>query len=158
VDPPGVEFDEEQHVKPSQPHRVDGEEVARHDPGGLLSQERRPRAARPPGCGVEPVTTKRRPDRGGGDAYAKLLELSLDALVAPPGVVPGQADNQVLDLLVQRRPASLAMRVGPCTGDQSPVPAQQRVGLDEEARPAGPREQAADRGEQGPVCRLQPGA
>jgi hypothetical protein len=29
VDPSGVEFDEQQHLQPSQPHRVDGKEVAR---------------------------------------------------------------------------------------------------------------------------------
>jgi hypothetical protein len=43
-------------------------------------------------------------------------------------------------------------------GDQLPVPAQQRVGLDEEARPAGSGEDAADRGEQGAVGGLQPRA
>jgi hypothetical protein len=40
MDPAGVQFDGEQHVEPSQPHRVDGEEVTRDDPGGLLTQER----------------------------------------------------------------------------------------------------------------------
>jgi hypothetical protein len=43
VDPPGAQFDEEQHVQPAQPHRIDGEEVAGDDPGGLLAQERPPR-------------------------------------------------------------------------------------------------------------------
>jgi hypothetical protein len=38
------------------------------------------------------------------------------------------------------------------------VPAQERLGLDEEARPAGPGQDAADRREQGPVGRLQPGS
>jgi hypothetical protein len=37
VDPAGVQFDEEQHVQPPQQDRVDGEEVARNDPGGLLA-------------------------------------------------------------------------------------------------------------------------
>jgi hypothetical protein len=36
VDPPGVEFDEEQDVEPSQPDGVDGEEVAGDDPSSLL--------------------------------------------------------------------------------------------------------------------------
>jgi hypothetical protein len=63
----------------------------------------------------------------------KPLEFSLDALVAPSGVLSGQADDQLLDLLVQRRPADLAVRVGPRAGGQPPVPAQQRVGLDEKA-------------------------
>jgi hypothetical protein len=39
VDPPGAHFDEEQHVEPPKPDRVYGEEVAGHDPGGLLAQE-----------------------------------------------------------------------------------------------------------------------
>jgi len=38
------------------------------------------------------------------------------------------------------------------------VPAQQGLELDEEARPAGPGQDAADRREQGPVGRLQPGS
>jgi len=37
VDPAGVQLDEEQDVQPPQPDRVDGEEVARHDPGRLLA-------------------------------------------------------------------------------------------------------------------------
>jgi hypothetical protein len=37
VDPSAVQLDEEQHVQPLQPDRVDGEEVARNDPGGLLA-------------------------------------------------------------------------------------------------------------------------
>ena len=34
---PVVKLDEEQHVQPLQPDRVDGEEVARNDPGALLA-------------------------------------------------------------------------------------------------------------------------
>jgi hypothetical protein len=49
------------------------------------------------------------------------------------------------------------MRVGPRAGDQPAVPAQQRLRLDEEAGPAGSGQDAADRGEQGPVGRFQPG-
>jgi hypothetical protein len=37
VDPSAVQLDEEQHVQPLQPDRVDGEEVARNDPGALLA-------------------------------------------------------------------------------------------------------------------------
>jgi hypothetical protein len=48
VDPPGVQFDEEQHGKPPQPDGVDGEEVAGHDLGRLLVQERPPGRGRPP--------------------------------------------------------------------------------------------------------------
>ena len=81
----------------------------------------------------------------------------MDALVAPAWVLPGQTDDQLLDLLIQWR-SSRSTRVGPRAGDQPPMPTQQRVGLDEEARPADSGEDAADRSEQGAVSRLQPRA
>ncbi len=49
-----VQFDEEQDVEPPQEDRVRGEEVARHDPGGLLAQERPPGGGRPPWRGSSP--------------------------------------------------------------------------------------------------------
>jgi hypothetical protein len=49
------------------------------------------------------------------------------------------------------------VRGGPTAGNQAPVPAQQRLGLDEEAGPAGPGRHPADRGQQRPVSGLQPG-
>jgi hypothetical protein len=42
VHPPTAELDDEQHLHPLQEGRVDGEEVAGHDPGGLLAQKRPP--------------------------------------------------------------------------------------------------------------------
>jgi hypothetical protein len=48
-------------------------------------------------------------------------------------------------------------RVGPGPCDEATVPAQQRLRLHEEARPAGPRQCPADRREQGTVGGLQPG-
>jgi hypothetical protein len=47
MDPTSVQLDEEQYVQSPQPHCVDGEEVARHDPGGLLPQKRLPGRGRP---------------------------------------------------------------------------------------------------------------
>ena len=79
----------------------------------------------------------------------------MDALVAPAGVLPLQADDQLLDLLVERRPPRSTTRVGPCAGDQAAVPAQQGLGPDQEARPASAGQGAADGGEQGPVGRFE---
>jgi hypothetical protein len=124
MDPSGVQFDEEQHVEPPEPHGVDGEEVAGHDPGGLLAQERPPGAVCTSWRRVEPVAAKRGTDRGGRDPNSQVQQLSLDPLIAPPGVLLCETDDQLLHLLVQRWPAGLAVRVGPGTGDQSSVPAQ----------------------------------
>jgi hypothetical protein len=98
--------------------------VARHDPGGLLAQEHLPAAGRPPWRRVQPVTAKRRSDRGCRDLHTQPLQLALDPLIAPGRVLCGQADDQLLYSWVQRRPSGLAVRVGPCAGDQPPVPAQ----------------------------------
>ncbi len=106
---------------------------------------------------VKPVAAQRGADRGRRDLHAKPLQLALDPLVAPAGVLPGQADDQLLHLLVQWRPAGLAVWVGPGAGDQPTVPAQQRLGLDQEAGPAGSGEHPADRGEQGSVGGLELG-
>jgi hypothetical protein len=82
-------------------------------------------------------------------------QLPLDALIAPARVLPRQADDQLLDLLVERRPPRSTTRVSPCAHDQPPVPAHQGLGPDQEARPASPRQDTADRGEQGPVGRFE---
>jgi hypothetical protein len=37
----GVQLDEAQHIQPSQPDGVDGEEVSGEDPGGLLAENAR---------------------------------------------------------------------------------------------------------------------
>jgi hypothetical protein len=53
------------------PDRVDGEEVTRDDPGGLLTQKRPPGGGHPPWRGVQPVAPQRRADRGRRDLDAK---------------------------------------------------------------------------------------
>jgi hypothetical protein len=59
-------------------------------------------------------------------------------------------------LLVERRTPASTIRIGPCAGDQAAVPAQQGVRLDDEARPTGPWQRAADGGKQCAVGGLQP--
>jgi hypothetical protein len=82
--------------------------------------------------------------------------LALDWLVAPAPVLLGEADDQLLHVLVQRRASWSATRIGPRAGDQPPVPAQQRLWGDQQAGPAGPGQRAADRGKRGAVGGLQP--
>jgi hypothetical protein len=106
-----------------------------------------PSGGRPPWCRIQPVATHDGADGGGRDLDAEALEFAFDALVAPMRVLPSEVDDQLLHLLVQWRSAGLVVRIGPGTGDQASVPAQQRLRRDEEAGPAGPGQDAADRGQ-----------
>jgi len=74
-------------------------------------------------------------DRGCRDLHPEAQQFSLDALVTPPGILLGQADDQLLDVVVQRWSSGL-VRVGPGTGDEASVPTQHRLRPDEETRPA----------------------
>jgi len=88
--------------------------------------------------GIQPMAARRGADHRRRDPHAKVQQLALDALVAPTRVLPGEADDQLVQLLVQWRSPWSAVRVGPGAGHEPPVPAQQRLGRDEEARPTGP--------------------
>jgi hypothetical protein len=78
-------------------------QVACHDPGRLPAQERPPRGGYSPRCRVEPMAAQRRADRGRRHLHAKPQELTLDPLVTPARILPGQPDDQLLQLLIKRR-------------------------------------------------------
>jgi len=126
-------------------------QVARDDPGGLLAEEHPPRRGRSARGWLEPVTAEQPADRAGRDADAKPQQLAVDALIAPAGILPGQPEDQLLNLLAYRRSSWSTTRVGPRAGHEVPVPAQQRLRPDEETGPAGSWQDAADGSEQGPV-------
>jgi hypothetical protein len=79
-------------------------QVAGDDPGGLLASECPPGAVGSPWCRVEPAAAQGGADRGRRDMYAKVEQFALDGLVAPPGVLLGEADDQLWDVAVQRWP------------------------------------------------------
>ena len=61
----------------------------------------------------------------------ELFQFALNAAVAPAVVLTSHADNQVADCLPQARPAHPPGHVGPLPGDQTAMPAHQRIGGDE---------------------------
>ena len=73
----------------------------------------------------------------------ELLQLALDALIAPEGVVPGQADDQADDLVGERRPATAPL-LGPLSPHQVSVPAEQGIGGDKEGSPEPSGKQSAE--------------
>src|SRR4029453_17895411 len=85
-----------------------------------------------------------------GQSGGWIRRLELQRLVRP-------ADDQLLNAVVEWRSSLSTPRVGPGARDEAAVPAQQRLRLDEEARPATTRQCPADRREQGAVSGLEPG-
>jgi len=66
--------------------------------------------------------------------------------VAPPGVLPPQAEDQAPGVGVNRGPTGPSVRLRPLPGNQLSVPPEERVGPDHERAPRLPWEQPARRG------------
>jgi hypothetical protein len=111
-------------------------QVAGDDPGGLPAKEHPPGRGGPPGRWVQPVAVQHDADRGADTWMPSPPSSPLMRWLAPAGILSGEADDQLLHLPGKRWPARLALRVGPGTRDQASVPAQQRLGLHQEAGPA----------------------
>jgi hypothetical protein len=74
-----------------------GEEVAGQDRVGLATQESSPALAVAFGSGLDPVRPQDLPYRGGCELDAEGSELAVDLSVAPPGILPGQAQDESPD-------------------------------------------------------------
>jgi hypothetical protein len=96
-------------------------------------------------------------DRAGRDLAAKPEQFATDPLVAPPRILPGEPEDQLPHRVGNWGPSTRSGRVGPPSAHHTPMPGEQRLGLDQEHRPARSREVAAQRCQQGPILGLQPG-
>ncbi len=132
-----------------------GEEVERQNPPRLGLEELAPRGAAPAGGGAETVPTKDRADGGGGNPDVELQQLSSDPEVAPPGVLPGQSNDEFHRLRIERRPARPAVAIRPLPPNERPVPPEQGPRGHDERPPSVPRQGPARRGEQHPVPRAE---
>jgi len=138
--PSAAELDEVQNVETLEQDGVDVEEVRGHDADSLGTQERTPRGTTPPGSRAEAVVLQDFGDGAGSQAHAELAKLTLDAPVASPRVLPGQAHDERSHLVVDGRATQRAMGVRPASGHQPPVPGQQGCRRHPEACPRRARE------------------
>jgi hypothetical protein len=99
--------------------------------------------------GPEIMATQDPPDRGSRDPDPQLAQLSLDAHASPRPVLPTEANDEFHELTAHWRPARTALCSPPTPfpPGQLALPPEQGVGGDEETPPSGPRQQAAQRGE-----------
>jgi hypothetical protein len=107
-----------------------GEEAVR-----LQSQELGPRRPDPAWRGAESAFSKHRGDGRGGDIDPELQELPSDPEVAPPGVLPSQPNDQLLDRWIERRTTGGPRATPGSSLQEVPVPSRQRVRADQEALP-----------------------
>jgi hypothetical protein len=93
------------------------------------------------------------------DPEDQLQQLSAGALVAPPGVLGAKANDEGVDLGVDRWPAGAPSPfVRPLPPDELPVPAEESLGPDNERRPLASGHRLARRRQQEPVKTAQSGA
>jgi hypothetical protein len=130
-----ADFDDEEHVQALQGERaVDMEEVAgQHgrrlgaeepSPGGVVVADRR---------WWDPAAFEDPADRGRADPMAEAEQFALDALVAPAGIVSGHLFDQGDDGRVDGWAAGTA-GICPVSGDQPPVPTEDRSWGDQPVR------------------------
>ena len=102
-------MDEEQHLPPAQRHRVEREEVAGHDAGGLPAQELTPGGPGTPWRGLDAVGPEHLGCRAGRHPMPEAHQLTLDALLPPSRVVDSQPHDQSGEHLGHRGPADAAV-------------------------------------------------
>jgi hypothetical protein len=98
------------------------------------------------------------PHRAGRDPVSQTGQLALNPSVAPARILPGQAQHQGTDLGFDRWPARCAVRVGPMSGEQLPMPAKEGGRANKRTRPAGTGQQPRQRRQHHSVGGLQLGA
>lgn len=151
MDDPTFDLDHEEDVVALEEDGVDAEEVGREHSLGLGAQELGPTRTRSPRCRRKAVPAQDVGDAAFRHRDAELSQLTHDAEVAPARVLPRQAHDERDRLLGKRWPSGTAVRVGPPPSDKGSVPAQDRLGRDEERRPALSVDEACQRGDECPV-------
>jgi len=139
VDPPGRVLDHDQNVGLGAVGQVDCEEIAGQDRLGLGAQELPSRRPGPPGSGVDAVRREDLPHGRCRDLDSQAGQLAVDPAVSPSGILPGQPEDQGLDVPAGGRaagPAALGSG-GLAAADDVAVPAHDRVRGDQQPQPSG---------------------
>jgi hypothetical protein len=133
---PALQLDEEEHVQPSKPERLDREEITRDHRLGLRTEELTPAEPSPRLRGRHPGPPQDLPHRRRSDLHAHSGQLTNDPLISPAWVLTCNPQNELADALRDRGPAETALGVGPPSPNELAMPTQQGVRTDEERLPA----------------------
>jgi len=91
------------------------------------------------------------PDGGGADPVAESGELTVDAPIPPGRILGGQAQSQRAHSSRDGGTTRPNRWVGPVTGEELPVPAQDGGGRDDQPESATGRQQLCEHGDHGSV-------
>ena len=86
-------------------------------------------------------------DTGLGYCDAELVQLADDSQVAPAGVLPGEAADQLDGLGWKCWSSASSVAIGPASPHVRPMPGEDRLRRDEEPRPASLWDQAREQGD-----------
>ena len=117
-------------------------------PLSLAADELAPRHPSSPAGGPESRLAQDLADRGRRDTEPERGELALDSLVTPAGVLAREPQDEPAELTADSRAAGSPARVGPAPRHELAMPAQKRVGRDEERAPAMARDEPARSGQE----------
>ena len=118
-------LDHNENVEAAQEDRVDVGEVDGEDRVGLRGEELAPGRPGSSRSRIEAGFLEDRPGGGRGDRMAESDQFAVDAAVAPPWVLPGDAQYQRSDRLRDRWSSGLSSSVGPAAGHELGMPSQQ---------------------------------
>src|SRR6266545_1150669 len=90
-------------------------------------------------CRLETCLKQHLPHGRRRNRNAKTLELADDPFVSPVRVLLSETKDQLAERALEPRSPGAPVRVRPPAGDQLPVPAKQRLRLEREDCPGGPR-------------------
>jgi hypothetical protein len=152
VDAAGGVLDDEERVEPVQGDGVEVEQVAGEHPVGLSSEELGPGGSGSAGRRVDASVVQDLPDGGGADLVAEAGEFAVDASVAPGGVLSCQPDDKSSEAGGDGWSSRARRLSGPAAaGDESPMPAQDRRGRDEQTAPPTGGKQPCQGGQYGSI-------
>src|SRR5918996_6060952 len=100
---------------------------------------------------AEAALAQHRGDRRGGDIDPELQEFPPDPEVAPPRVLPPEAEDHALDRGIERRTTRSPRPATTPPPQEVSVPPGERIRADEEAPPPVPGEQPGSRCQQHPI-------
>jgi len=140
---PQTQLDEEQHLQPAQPDRIDGKEAAGQCCAPGRAGTRAPRRPVASWRGPEACVPEDRADRRRADVNTELVSLALDAHAAPARVLSRQTQHKITHRRVDAGSAGPALPVGLPPAHQRAMPAKQCLLRDNEQLPSLPLEQPA---------------